>query len=78
MSLVDPLYAVHRADGLFFNPWGQPSRGLRDLLRWQLEPNPYDKRSPPRVPAVTNDGAYLGDPGAPDSITWVGHATLAV
>jgi len=78
MSLVAPLYAPHQTGGLFFNPWGQPSRGFRDLLRWQLAPNPYDKSSPPCVPEVTNDGAYLADPGAPDSITWVGHATFAV
>ena len=78
MSLVAPLHAPHQAGGLFFNPWGQPSRRLRDLLRWKLTPNPYDKSSTPCVPVVSNDGAYLADPGAPDSITWVGHATFAV
>jgi N-acyl-phosphatidylethanolamine-hydrolysing phospholipase D len=74
----DLLSAPHRADGRFFNPWGQPSRGLRDLLRWKLGHNPYDKRRAPCVPVVPNDGAYLADPGAQDSITWVGHATFAV
>ena len=72
------LYAPHRAQGLYFNPWGQTSRGLRDLLRWKLGHNPYDKRRAPCVPVVPNDGAYLADPGAPDSITWVGHATFAI
>jgi N-acyl-phosphatidylethanolamine-hydrolysing phospholipase D len=72
------LHAPHQARGRYFNPWGQPSTGLLDVLRWKLGPNPYDKRSPPCVPVVANDGAYLADPGAPDSITWVGHATFAV
>jgi N-acyl-phosphatidylethanolamine-hydrolysing phospholipase D len=73
-----PLFAPHRARGRFFNPWMQPPTRHRDLLRWKLEHNPYDKRSPPRVPVVLNDGAYLADAGAPDSITWVGHSTFAV
>jgi N-acyl-phosphatidylethanolamine-hydrolysing phospholipase D len=72
------LHAPHLAHGRYFNPWGQPSRGVRDLLRWKLGHNPYDKRRPPCVPVVPNDGTYLADPGAPDSITWVGHATFAV
>ncbi len=74
----DLLFAPHRAHERYFNPWGQPSRGLRDLLRWKLGHNPYDKRRAPCVPSLPNDGAYLADPGAPDSITWVGHATFAV
>src|SRR5260370_15130339 len=73
-----PLYASHQAGGHYFNPWDQRSPRLLDLLRWMLGPNPYDKRAPPCVPVVPNDGAYLADPGAPDSITWVGHATFAV
>jgi N-acyl-phosphatidylethanolamine-hydrolysing phospholipase D len=72
------LYAPHQERGRFFNPWRRATARRRDLLRWKLERNPYDKRTPPRVPVVTNDGAYLADPGAPDSITWVGHSTFAV
>ncbi|MBV8202075.1 MAG: MBL fold metallo-hydrolase [Acidobacteria bacterium] len=73
-----PLYAPHQARGRFWNPWRPATARRRDLLRWQLERNPYDKRTPPQVPVVRNDGAYLGDPGAPDSITWVGHSTFAI
>ncbi len=74
----DSLYAPHEARGRFWNPW-RPARFRRlDLLRWKLARNPYDKRAPPRVPLESNDGAYLADPAAPDSITWVGHATFAV
>jgi N-acyl-phosphatidylethanolamine-hydrolysing phospholipase D len=72
------LYAPHQEHGRFFNPWRQPHIRPWDLLRWKLEHNPYDKRSPPRVPAVANDGAYLSDAGAPDSLTWIGHSTFAV
>jgi N-acyl-phosphatidylethanolamine-hydrolysing phospholipase D len=81
------LHAPHGALGHFFNPWGEASRGVGDLLRWKLARNPYDKRTPPRVPRVDNDGAYLaagggpgaaGAAGAADSITWVGHSTFAL
>jgi N-acyl-phosphatidylethanolamine-hydrolysing phospholipase D len=78
-SAPAPLYAPHRTkDHRFFNPWRRPPTRHRDLLRWKLEPNPYDKRSPPSVPVVRNDGAYLADGGAPDSITWVGHSSFAI
>jgi N-acyl-phosphatidylethanolamine-hydrolysing phospholipase D len=72
------LYAPHHAAGRFCNPWRQIEWGPRDVLRWKLGKNPYDKHRPPHVPAVENDGVYLAEPGAPDSVTWVGHATLAV
>src|ERR1700753_324711 len=72
------LYAPHLRDGRYFNPWGGEARGLRDVLRWKLGHNSYDKSVAPRVPVVANDGAYLADPAAPDSITWVGHSTFAV
>jgi N-acyl-phosphatidylethanolamine-hydrolysing phospholipase D len=75
---ADPLYAPHYAEGRFFNPWRPSPTRPRDVLRWKLERNPYDKRAAPRVPTVANDGAYLGDPAAADSITWVGHSTFAV
>jgi N-acyl-phosphatidylethanolamine-hydrolysing phospholipase D len=72
------LYAPHFRDGRYFNPWGGEARGLRDVLRWKLGHNPYDKSVAPRVPLVANDGAYMADPAAPDSVTWVGHSTFAV
>jgi N-acyl-phosphatidylethanolamine-hydrolysing phospholipase D len=72
------LHAPHQRAGRFWNPWCQVERGPRDVLRWKLATNPYDKSRPPRVPAVENDGSYLRDRTAADSITWVGHATLAV
>jgi N-acyl-phosphatidylethanolamine-hydrolysing phospholipase D len=72
------LYAPHEEQGRFFNPWRRATARPLDLLRWKLERNPYDKRTPPQVPVVSNDGAYLADPTSPDSITWVGHSTFAV
>ncbi|MBP9143174.1 MAG: MBL fold metallo-hydrolase [Thermoanaerobaculia bacterium] len=76
---VDTLHAPHFASGRFFNPWGVGKATFRDLVRWKLlSRNRYDKRRPPRVPRVANDGADLrrraGTPGA----TWVGHATFAL
>ena len=77
------LYAKHRrSDGLFFNPWmPQPEKSALDLLRWKL----FSKNSVPdqngrfeKAPVVANNAAYLKDPGAPTSITWVGHATYVM
>lgn len=79
-SLRD-LYAPHRrADGIFFNPWMTMPRGLGRLLRWRLSRSalgPQDRRWD-RAPRVANDGAYLGDTSSPDSLTMVGHATVAL
>ncbi len=80
MASPDLLYAPHGEPGRFFNPWMAPSgnRGLRDLLRWKLGKNEYDKKRPLDIPVVANDGAYLKDGGQPPSVTWVGHSTFAI
>src|SRR6185312_10168938 len=65
--------------GHFFNPWSRlPLTGFSSLLRWKLGKNPYDKKRPPEIPVVANDGAYLKDRGQPPSVTWVGHSTFAI
>lgn len=61
----------------FFNPGGDPPRGLRDLLRWQFgggrarwpksAPSPF----PPARPKERIDGRDL-------RVTMVGHATLLI
>jgi N-acyl-phosphatidylethanolamine-hydrolysing phospholipase D len=48
------------------------------LRWWLLDRNPFDKSRPPRVPRVHNGGAYLAAPASAPSVTWVGHATLAI
>ena len=72
------LYAPHGQPGHFFNPWGQLTNRFTDLLRWKLGKNEYDKSTPPEVPVMANDGAYLKDRSQPASVTWVGHSTFAV
>lgn len=72
------LYAPHLRDGEFFNPWDPRTPRLRDLLRWRLSRNPYDKSAPLEVPVVANDGAHLTVRETSASVTWVGHATLAI
>jgi N-acyl-phosphatidylethanolamine-hydrolysing phospholipase D len=73
------LYAPHGEPGRYFCPW-RPFQSRRlDLLRWKLRGRkPYDRKTPPRVPVVDNDGAYLKAPGEPPSATWVGQATFVV
>lgn len=77
---AEDLYAPHRdAEGRFFNPWLRQERPWWEFWRWKLSWNSV--RAPNPVPApgpVPNDGAYLADPGAPPSVTHVGHATFAV
>lgn len=76
---LDALYAPHGEPGQFFNPWSvSPPTGFSALLRWKMGKNPYDKKRPPEIPVVANDGAYLKDGGQPPSVTWVGHSTFAI
>src|SRR3954470_15772387 len=73
------LYAPHGEPGNFFNPWAPFENRFTDLLRWKLGgENRYDKSTPPEIPVVANDGAYLKDRNAPDSVTWIGHSSFAV
>jgi L-ascorbate metabolism protein UlaG (beta-lactamase superfamily) len=83
VAATDPadLHAPHRrADGSFFNPWLPDDKSWWDFWRWRLSINSLgqvaDQEFP--TPTVANDGAYLADPDAPASVTWVGHATFAV
>ena len=73
-------FADHCADGRFFNPWsnfGKP--GLRDVLKWQFEPNPHrrEKRVSPEFSLVSDrrDEAISGDAS---SVTWLGHASFRI
>jgi len=74
------LFAPHGEPGRFFCPWQPFQNRPLDLLRWKLRGRaPYDRKTPPRVPVVENDGAYLRqDRGEPASATWVGQSTFAV
>ncbi|MGE0640880.1 MAG: MBL fold metallo-hydrolase [Thermoanaerobaculia bacterium] len=75
----DPLRAPHFAGGRFFNPWGVGKAGFGALLRWKLlSRSAYDRRRPPKVPRVENDGASLADRDGPPELHWVGHSTFAV
>jgi len=72
------LYAAHRQDESFFNPWSPFSWEVTNLLRWYLATNAYDKGEPFHVPVVANDGAGLAGVEHSATVTWVGHATFAV
>lgn len=83
VAATDPakLYAPHRRpDGTFFNPWMPQNKSAADLLRWWASQNslPQAEGKQFPTPTVPNDGAYLNDPKAPDSLTWVGHATYVL
>jgi N-acyl-phosphatidylethanolamine-hydrolysing phospholipase D len=72
------LFAPHREGDRFWNPWARQEWRTLDFLRWQLASNPWDKRRRPDVPIVANDGASLAGVERSATVTWVGHATVAV
>jgi len=76
----ESLYAAHRDDGRFYNPWRPFPHRFGAVLRWWLTPNAYTeaREEPPRVPVVANDGSGLAGRAGSASLTWVGHATFAV
>ncbi|HEX2223977.1 MAG TPA: MBL fold metallo-hydrolase [Thermoanaerobaculia bacterium] len=76
---ADLLYAPHGQPGGFFCPWRPFNSRFTDLLRWKWAGKaPYDRKTPPRVPVVANDGAYLRKKDEPPSITWIGHSCFAI
>ena len=76
---IATLYAPHGRPGEFFCPWQPFTTTIFDVLRWKLSGRAsYDRSTPPRIPVVANDGAYLKDRDQPSSVTWVGHCTFAV
>lgn len=68
------------ASGRYFNPWLPQEFGLWRLIRWRLSKNalPGAADKAPKLPVVANPARYLKDPSAPNSITWIGHATYAI
>jgi N-acyl-phosphatidylethanolamine-hydrolysing phospholipase D len=72
------LFAPHREGNRFWNPWARQEVRALDFLRWQLAANPWDKSRAPHVPIVANDGASLAGVEHSATVTWVGHATVAV
>jgi N-acyl-phosphatidylethanolamine-hydrolysing phospholipase D len=75
---VATLYAPHFEDGEFFNPWQRFPHRFGDLLWWVIRGNPYDKSAAPDLPVVANDGRRLVGRESSASVTFVGHATVAV
>jgi N-acyl-phosphatidylethanolamine-hydrolysing phospholipase D len=77
---TDPalLYGAHRESGRFFNPWARFEWSLWRLVRWQLSPNRFDKSEEPHIPTVANDGSRFSERESSASITWIGHATVAI
>ncbi len=75
---VEALYAEHREDGAFFNPWEPFDWSFFRFLRWRFSRNAFDKSREPEIPVIENDGASLAGRENSAALVWVGHATVAV
>jgi N-acyl-phosphatidylethanolamine-hydrolysing phospholipase D len=72
------LYAPNHDGGGYFNPWQRFDWSLSRFLRWQFSRNPFDKSRTPEIPLLANDGSRLAGREQSATVTWVGHATVAV
>jgi N-acyl-phosphatidylethanolamine-hydrolysing phospholipase D len=72
------LYAPHHDAHGYFVPWERFDWSVTRFLRWQLSRNPFDKSRTPVLPRVANDGSGLAGVEHSGTVTWVGHATVAV
>jgi len=77
---TDPasLYADNHRDGAYFLPWMPYTPTPGRVARLALTRNPFDRRRPPQIPVVANDGSELSTVQGSSKITWVGHATVAI
>ena len=76
---ADALYAPHKKDGVFFNPWlAMGKKGFLTLLRWRLAPDQdYTDAEKQFLPKVIPDPVErIRAAGDKDFIFWVGHTTF--
>ena len=74
------LYAAHGQPGAWFNPWRPSNKRWTDLFRWAISRSAYtgERRDPPDVGRVDNDGRSFATPENSAAVTWVGHSTFAI
>ncbi len=74
------LFAPHGSPGAWFNPWNPRERHYSDMFRWLVSRSAFngERRDPPDVAFVNNDGASFAVPENSASVTWVGHSSFVV
>jgi L-ascorbate metabolism protein UlaG (beta-lactamase superfamily) len=76
------LYAPHfnEKTSRFFNPWMTGERNWQDIARWFFSKNRFSREAwEYRGPMQReNSGLYFRDKAAPDSLTMLGHSSLAL
>ena len=75
---VATLYAEHYHDGVYFNPWAPFEVSWMNLLRAYLQPNPHDRSRPPQVAQQELNPELLAQPVTTPTLSWLGHATVAI
>ena len=74
---IDALYAEHRHQGRYYNPWAPFTPSWMGLIKAYLRPNPYAGAPELPVPRRALSLKQLTPPPAPQ-ISWLGHATTLI
>lgn len=74
---IDALYAEHRHQGRYYNPWAPFTPSWMGLIKAYLRPNPYADAPELPVPRRALSLKQLTPPPAPQ-ISWLGHATTLI
>lgn len=72
------LYAPHFDGKRYYNPWFRAQRNWRDMLAYFLDKAPGSPLPSINTSLLPYDYSYLADRRSPDSLTWLGHASLAL
>lgn len=75
---VAALYADHRHQGRYYNPWAPFTPSWLGLIKAYLRPNPYGDAADLPVPKRALALSHLTPPPSVPTITWLGHATTLV
>ena len=80
-TAVAALYAPHKKDGRYFNPWmPMEDKGLISVLEWKMTSGStyteYEKKFRPEI--HRNPLQRIRDLGNADFILWIGHNTFLI
>lgn len=75
---IAALYAEHRHQGRYYNPWAPFTPSWLGLIKAYLQPNPYAGARELPVPQRALSVDQLTPPPRSPQISWLGHATTLI